>query len=184
MGSAGAFADGWAAPDRGAAFDLKIPGSFGRAGLECGCSTEEREGIGQIRSILRAGFSAVNAGGCLSGWLLCLSIWLFGLARIVAVCCAFRLVIQHGAEFVYKVAYVFELAIDRCETDERNLVDISEQAEDLFSDVSGWDLFFVVVVDVTFDGVDEAVELFLADGAFPARFFQAGSNSVFVEGDS
>src|SRR5690606_21636813 len=84
-----------------------------------------------------------------------------------------RFVFQHRPQFVDKIAGVGELPVHAGEPHVRNLVQLPQFAHHQFAQLPAIDLGIKPLLDLALHAVDQVVDLFVADGPFPAGFFQA-----------
>lgn len=82
---------------------------------------------------------------------------------------------EHRLQFVHKIVYVLELAIDAGKADIGDLIYQPQMLHDDLADLVGGDFRIEAVVDFPFDNFNECPDLIVADRAFPAGFFQSGT---------
>ena len=92
--------------------------------------------------------------------------------------------VQNGLQLLDEVIHVLEFAVHGSKSDEGDFVEFAEGIEHEFADASGGDFAFAVFVDGGFDVANEGIDLFGADGAFVAGFFDTETDFFAVEGNA
>src|SRR6266568_4269343 len=92
--------------------------------------------------------------------------------------------VEDGLGFLDQIVEGFEASIDAGEAHVGHLIEAAEALGDQLADDLAGDFLVVVAVDVFFNFIHEAFELFEFDGAFVAGAFEAGEQFLPVEGDS
>src|SRR5580704_3265290 len=91
---------------------------------------------------------------------------------------------EHGFELFDEVVHVFELAVNRGKTHERDLVDRAEPIEDFLADIAGGNFAVEALIDVGLDVANDGLDLAFADWPLVAGLFQTGPDLLPVEGNA
>ena len=93
----------------------------------------------------------------------------------------FAFIPVHGADFLEELVEVLKILVYGSETDACDFIKIAERFDRAGADFNGRNFAVVIVFNGEYEFVDESVDLFLSDGAFPACFFDAGAEFFPVE---
>ena len=85
-------------------------------------------------------------------------------------------------QFLFKIRYVLEIAVDRSESDVRNPVGVFEYVHDQITDRTTVDLRFSHADQLLFDFSNQVVNRLLADRPFFTRLHQVASQFAPIKG--